>query len=54
MHCLTARLQYIKHSKEMGSHEVEGFLNHLAVNKKVNSSTQNFALYTDIYLTIFS
>ncbi|MFT7457256.1 MAG: hypothetical protein ACI892_002421, partial [Marinobacter maritimus] len=35
-------------------HEAEGFLNHLAVNKQVSSSTQNLALCTDIYGSAFS
>jgi len=44
----------LKNSKEMGNHEVEGFLDHLAVNMQVNSSTQHFALCADIYGSAFS
>jgi hypothetical protein len=44
----------LKHPKEMGNHEVEGFLNHLEVNMQVNSSTHNLALCADIYGSAFS
>ena len=32
-----------RHPREMGAAEVEAFLNHLAVEKKVSASTQNQA-----------
>ena len=32
-----------RHPKEMGAHEIEEFLTHLAVNLKIASSTQNQA-----------
>jgi len=38
----------------MRNHEVEGFLNHLAVNKQVSPCTPNFALCADIYGSGFS
>jgi len=39
-----------RHPKDMGEHEIEEFLTHLAVVKKVAPSTQNQALSTIIYL----
>ncbi|MGH7884231.1 MAG: integron integrase [Thermodesulfobacteriota bacterium] len=39
-----------KHPASMGNKEIERFLNHLAINKKVASSTQNQALSALIFL----
>ena len=39
-----------RHPKEMGEKEINEFLTHLAVNKKVSSSTQNQALCAIIFL----
>ena len=39
-----------RHPEEMGEHEIEEFLTHLAVAKKVAPSTQNQALSAIIYL----
>lgn len=39
-----------RHPREMGEHEIEEFLTHLAVVKKVAPSTQNQALSAIIYL----
>ena len=39
-----------RHPREMGEHEIEEFLTHLAVAKKVAPSTQNQALSAIIYL----
>lgn len=39
-----------RHPKEMGKHEIEEFLTHLAVEKNVAPSTQNQALSAIIYL----
>ena len=39
-----------KHPKEMGKLEVEAFLTHLAVNRKVSASTQNQALNAILFL----
>jgi integron integrase len=48
-------LQYIrfhnkKHPKDMGKHEIEAFLSHLAVNRNVTASTQNQALNAILFL----
>lgn len=39
-----------KHPKEMGKHEIETFLTHLAVYKKVSPSTQNQAFSAILFL----
>lgn len=39
-----------RHPKDMGKEEVEAFLTHLAVNRKVAPSTQNVALASILYL----
>ena len=39
-----------KHPREMGAHEVEQFLTHLAVNMNVSASTQNQALSAILFL----
>jgi len=39
-----------KHPKEMGKEQIEAFLTHLAVNRKVSPSTQNVALASILYL----
>ena len=39
-----------RHPAEMGAHEMEQFLNHLAVDKKVAASTQNQALSALVFL----
>ena len=39
-----------KHPSDMGNHEIERFLNHLAVNRRVSSATQNQALCALIFL----
>ena len=39
-----------KHPKDMGAAEIEGFLTHLAVERKVAQSTQNQALNAIIFL----
>lgn len=39
-----------RHSKDMGTPEIEAFLTHLAVQKKVVASTQNQALSALIFL----
>ncbi|NJR43961.1 integron integrase [bacterium] len=39
-----------RHPKVMGAAEVEGFLSHLAVDRKVSASTQNQALAALLYL----
>ncbi len=39
-----------RHPAEMGEHEIEQFLNHLAVAKKVAASTQNQALSALVFL----
>ena len=38
-----------KHSKEMGKNEIEEFLTHLAVDRKVSPSTQNQAFSAIIF-----
>ena len=40
----------IRHPREMGKEEVEGFLSHLAVNKQVAAATQNQALAALLFL----
>lgn len=40
----------LRHPKDMGTKEIESFLTHLAVNKKVSSSTQNQALNAIAFL----
>ncbi len=39
-----------RHPKEMGEKEIEEFLTHLAVKRKVSPATQNQALNSIIYL----
>src|SRR5512140_3356019 len=39
-----------RHPREMGEHEVEKFLTHLAVEENVAASTQNLALNAIIFL----
>src|SRR5437588_10703435 len=39
-----------RHPVEMGAHEMEQFLNHLAVDKQVAASTQNQALSALVFL----
>ncbi|WP_291825762.1 site-specific integrase [Marinobacter sp.] len=39
-----------KHPKVMGNHEIERFLNHLAVNRGVSPGTQNQALCAIIFV----
>jgi integron integrase len=39
-----------RHPDQMGAPEVESFLTHLAVNKKVSASTQNLALSAILFL----
>ena len=39
-----------RHPDQMGASEVESFLTHLAVNKKVSASTQNLALSAILFL----
>ena len=38
------RFHHLRHPREMGSHEVNAFLSHLAVEEQVSASTQNQAL----------
>ena len=40
----------LRHPREMGSHEVNAFLSHLAVEKQVSASTQNQALAALLFL----
>ena len=35
---------HMRHPREMGIEEIESFLSHLAIDRKVSSSTQNQAL----------
>lgn len=44
------RFNDLKHPNDMGNHEIERFLNHLAVNRQVSSSTQNLALCAVIFM----
>ena len=39
-----------RHPKDLGSEEIKNFINHLANNNKVSSSTQNQALQAILYL----
>jgi integron integrase len=39
-----------KHPQDMGNHEIERFLNHLATNREVSAATQNQALCAIIFL----
>lgn len=39
-----------QHPENMGNHEIERFLNHLAVNRQVSAATQNQALCAIIFL----
>ncbi|WP_445945200.1 phage integrase N-terminal SAM-like domain-containing protein [Shewanella sp.] len=39
-----------KHPQDMGNHEIERFLNHLAINREVSAATQNQALCAIIFL----
>ncbi len=39
-----------RHPKDMGAEEIESFLRHLAVNRKVAASTQNQAFCALIFL----
>ena len=39
-----------RHPKDLGEQEVTQFLTHLAVNRKVTSSTQNLALCTIVFM----
>jgi hypothetical protein len=39
-----------RHPKELGAHEIEAFLTHLAVQKRVAASTQNQALSALLFL----
>ena len=48
-------LRYIRfnnrqHPKDMGKHEIERFLSHLAMNRDVSASTQNQALNAILFL----
>ncbi|WP_318400389.1 phage integrase N-terminal SAM-like domain-containing protein [Photobacterium leiognathi] len=47
---LFIRFNDLKHPNNMGNHEIERFLNHLAVNRQVSVSTQNQALCAIIFL----
>ncbi|WP_318478408.1 integron integrase [Photobacterium leiognathi] len=47
---LFIRFNDLKHPEDMGNHEIERFLNHLAVNRQVSVSTQNQALCAIIFL----
>jgi integron integrase len=44
------RFHQLTHPREMGKLEIEAFLNHLALNKKVAASTQNQALNAIVFL----
>jgi integron integrase len=39
-----------RHPEQMGANEIESFLTHLAVNRKVSASTQNLALSAILFL----
>lgn len=39
-----------KHPTEMGNHEIERFLNHLAINRQVSAATQNLALCALVFM----
>ena len=45
-----ARFHGLRHPTEMGEKEISAFINHLAVNEKVSSSTQNQALCAIVFL----
>jgi len=40
----------MRHPKEMGKHEIERFLSHLAINRNVAASTQNQAMHAILFL----
>jgi len=40
-----------RHPREMGAPELEAFLTHLAIHRKVSASTQNQALSAILFLT---
>ena len=40
----------VRYPKEMGAHEIEAFLTHLAVNENVAASTQNQAFSAILFL----
>jgi integron integrase len=44
------RFHGLRHPMELGENEISAFLNHLAVNEKVSSSTQNQALCAIVFL----
>jgi integron integrase len=44
------RFHQLRHPREMGSHEVNAFLSHLAVEEQVSASTQNQALAALLFL----
>ena len=44
------RFHHLRHPREMGSHEVNAFLSHLAVEEQVSASTQNQALAALLFL----
>ncbi len=44
------RFHGLRHPREMGAREVEAFLSHLAVDRKVSASTQNQALCAILFL----
>ena len=41
---------HMRHPRDMGKHEIESFLTHLAVDRKVASSTQNQAFNAILFL----
>src|SRR5215831_8809556 len=41
-----------RHPNEMGAHEIEAFLNHLATDQHVSASTQNQALAALLFLYV--
>ena len=43
-----------RHPKDMGQKEIEAFLTHLAVNKKVAASTQNQVFISMIYAHVLN
>jgi len=44
------RFHHLTHPRQMGKVEIEAFLNHLAIDKKVAASTQNQALNAIVFL----
>lgn len=44
------RFHNMKHPNTMGTQEIEAFLSHLAINKKVSAATQNQALNAIVFL----